>query len=76
MAQTKTTQIIAKSPWHEIYRELDEGAVRVAAKYVDRYDNAYSMRVVEVRGAVLNYGFSKKPHLKPHLFSDVLNRVE
>ncbi len=49
MAQPKTTQIIAKSQWYTIYREIDEDAVRLIAKYVDRFDaSVYAMRVTEI----------------------------
>ena len=50
----QTTQIIAKSPWYEIYRELDRGAVRLVAKYIDYYNTGINaMRVVEISGDVL-----------------------
>ena len=52
MAQTNQTQIIAKSVWYEIYRELD--AIRLVVKYVDRYDaSVYAVRVMEISGDVL-----------------------
>jgi hypothetical protein len=60
MAQTnqtqtnQTTQIIAKSRWYEIYRELDKDAIRLVAKYVDHHDaSVYAMRVIEISGDML-----------------------
>jgi hypothetical protein len=50
MAQNQT-EIIAKGPWYEIYREVGEDVVRLVVKYTDRYDaSIYAVRVIELRG--------------------------
>lgn len=50
----QTTQIIAKSPWYEIYRELGEDTFRIIVRYVDYYDaGVNAMRILEMRGDVV-----------------------
>jgi hypothetical protein len=47
-------QVIAKSPWYEIYREVDGDAVRVVVRYTDRANSdIYSMRAVEINRDLL-----------------------
>jgi hypothetical protein len=50
----QSKQIIAKSPWYEVWREAQNGGVKVTVKYADRVDpDIYSTRAIEVAGDLL-----------------------
>jgi hypothetical protein len=60
MAQT---QIIEKSRWYEITREVGQNTIRLIAMYTDTFDpSIYAMRIFELRRGTLK--MSAKWHMQ------------